>query len=82
MSRKSFVVDALYWTLVFGSLTALAFSAGGCSSPAGPDSMAQFAAKHAHEVCVLVNDQPVLMDLATQWNTFQVVPISQCDPRE
>ena len=81
MSRKAFA-DALYWTVVFGAMGALALFAGGCSNPTAPDGMAEFAAKHAHEVCVLVSGQPVLMDLATQWNTFQVVPISQCDPRE
>jgi hypothetical protein len=68
----------------------------GCSNPNVPtlmrvDPMAEFAAAHAHQVCVLVSgwssetdyySYPALIDAKDYRDAMKVLPISACDPRE
>lgn len=57
-----------------------------CANPVSPDPMAEWAAKHAHEVCLTfgVAGRGILAPLNSDWQSLggTVVPISYCDPRE
>lgn len=74
---------------------AAALLATACASPTAPteDPVAAFAAKHAHEVCMLATkavggqyvDYGVLVPIETWVNmptTARVMPISYCNPAE